>query len=393
MPNGREVFLAIAAIPYIYYLIALFSSWRYFGRPRTATEATFTPPVSILKPIRGLDKDAYENLASFCRLDYPEYEIVCCVDPDDQAVLAVLAKLTRNFPACNIRILYGSGRQATNDKVAKLARLVDDAAYEYVVISDSDVRVRPDYIRQVIAPLRDPKVGATTCMYVPTDVTTVTDRLQTIGMMSDFYAGVLVDWQLEGIKFALGPTIGTTRSRLNGFGGYAELENRPADDLLVGRLIAAQGCEVVLLRYAIETVCDYGSFRELLHKRLRWVVVMRHMRRWGHVGLAFTQGLPLALLAVAIHPTRSVGMAYLGIYFILRCAMAWVIGIRGLGQRFLWRDLPLIPVWDAIACGIWLTSFGRSSIRWRGADYYIRQGCLVPVFPSAPVVAPVRVSQ
>ena len=393
MPIGREVFLALAAIPFIYYLIALYSSWRYFRQPRTMADAAFTPPVSILKPIRGLDKDAYDNLASFCRLDYPEYEIVCCVDPDDQAVLGVLAKLTRNFPQCNIRVLYGSGRVATNDKVAKLARLVNDAAYEYVVISDSDVRVRPDYIRQVIAPLRDPKVGATTCMYVPTDVTTLTDRLQTVGMMSDFYAGVLVDWQLEGIKFALGPTIATTRTCLGGFGGYAELENRPADDLLVGRLIAEQGYEVVLLRYAIETVCDYGSFRELLYKRLRWVVVMRHMRRWGHLGLFFTQGLPLALLAVAIHPTRTIGLAYLGVYFVLRCAMAWVIGIRGLGQRFLWRDLPLIPLWDAIATAIWLTSFGRSSIRWRGADYFIRQGSLVPVVPAARVAAPVRVSQ
>jgi ceramide glucosyltransferase len=393
MPNGREVFLALAAIPFIYYLIAIVSSWRFFRQSRIVTELAFTPPVSILKPIRGLDKDAYENLVSFCQLDYPEYEIVCCVDPDDQAVLGVLAKLTRNFPKCNIRILYGSGRLATNDKVAKLARLVEDAAYEYVVISDSDVRVRPDYIRQVIAPLRDPKVGATTCLYVPTDVNTLTDRLQTIGMMSDFYAGVLVDWQLEGIKFALGPTIATTRTMLNGFGGYAELENRPADDLLVGRLIAAQGYEVVLLRYAIETVCDYGSFRELLHKRLRWVVVMRHMRRWGHLGLAFTQGLPLALVAIAFHPTRTVAVAYLGVYFVLRCAMAWMIGIRGLGQRFLWRELPLIPLWDAIAVAIWLTSFARSSIRWRGADYYIRQGCLVPVVPSAPVAAPVRVSQ
>jgi ceramide glucosyltransferase len=393
MPIGREAFLALAAIPFIYYLIALYSSWRYFRQSASVVETAFIPPVSILKPIRGLDKDAYDNLVSFCQLDYPEYEIVCCVDPDDQAVLGVLAKLTRNFPQCNIRVLYGSGRIATNDKVAKLARLVDDAAYEYVVISDSDVRVRPDYIRQVIAPLRDPKVGATTCMYVPTDVTTLTDRLQTIGMMSDFYAGVLVDWQLEGIKFALGPTIATTRTRLSGFGGYAELENRPADDLLVGRLIAEQGYEVVLLRYAIETVCDYGSFRELLYKRLRWVVVMRHMRRWGHLGLFFTQGLPLALLAVAIHPTRTIGLAYLAIYFALRCAMAWVIGIRGLGQRFLWRDLPLIPVWDAIATAIWLTSFGRSSIRWRGADYYIRQGSLVPVVPAARVATPVRVSQ
>jgi ceramide glucosyltransferase len=382
MPHPSQVFLAIAAIPFIYYLIAIYSSWRYFSGYRAATVRepdSFTPPVSILKPIRGLDPDARENLASFCRLDYPEYEIVFCVDPDDEAVLAVLAKLTAEFAQCRIRILYGSLRIATNDKVAKLARLVGDAAYEVVVISDSDVRVRPDYLRRLVAPLRDPKVGAVTCFYVPTELTTLTDHLQSVGMMSDFYAGILVAWQLDGVKFALGPTIATTRARLAGFGGYAELENRPADDLLVGRLIAEQGFEVVLLRYSIETVCDYASIRELLHKRLRWIVVMRHMRPWGHLGLLLTQGLPWSLAAVAVHPTAAVAIGYLGGYIGLRIAMTWIIGVHGLRQRGLWKQMPLIPVWDAVAFAIWLTSFGRNSIRWRGADYHIRDGRLVPV--------------
>src|SRR5271163_1733672 len=148
-----DAFLVLAAIPFIYYSIAIVSSWRYFRKPVSGLDRSFTPPVSILKPFRGIDPDAWENLASFCRLDYPEYEIVFCVDPDDEAVLAVLAKLTSDFPDCHIRILYGSLRVATNDKVAKLARLVGDAAYETVVISDSDVRVRPEYLRQLVAPL------------------------------------------------------------------------------------------------------------------------------------------------------------------------------------------------------------------------------------------------
>jgi ceramide glucosyltransferase len=382
MTTASEVLLAIAAIPFIYYLIAIYSSWRYFQRPVAAPDGSFTPPVSILKPIRGLDPDAAQNLASFCRLDYPEFEIVFCVDPDDEAVLSVLAKLIADFPECTIRILYGSGRVATNDKVAKLARLVNDASHEVVVISDSDVRVRPDYLRRITAPLRDPKVGAVTCFYVPTELASLTDHLQTVGMMSDFYAGVLVAWQLDGIKFALGPTIATTRARLNGFGGYPELENRPADDLLVGRLIAEQGYEVVLLRYTIETVCDYASLRDLLLKRLRWIVVMRHMRPWGHLGLLLTQGLPWSLAAVVIHPSAPAALGYLGGYIGLRIAMTWIIGIHGLRQSGLWKDMLLIPVWDAVAFAIWLTSFGRNSIRWRGADYYIRNGRLVPVAPA-----------
>ena len=379
MPHIKDVFLAFAAIPFIYYLISIYSSWRYFQQPASEPDASFTPPVSILKPFRGLDPDAYENLASFCRLDYPEFEIVFCIDPDDEAIQSVLARLTRDFPHCRIRVLHGSGRRAANDKVAKLARLVGEAAHEVLVISDSDVRVRPDYLRHVTAPLRDPKVGAATCLYVPIEITTLTDHLQSVGMMSDFYAGILVDWQLEGMKFALGPTIATTRTRLNGFGGYPELENRPADDLLVGRLIDEQGYRVVLLRYAIDTVCDYASISDLLHKRMRWIVVMRHMRPWGHLGLLLTQGLPWSLAAVAIHPTAAVAACYLGGYMALRMAMTWMIGIHGLRQSILWKQMPLLPVWDAIAFAIWLISFSRNSIRWRGADYYIRDGQLVPV--------------
>lgn len=378
MPSARDIFLLVAAIPFIYYLISIYSTWRYFRQPASAPDRSYTPPVSILKPFRGLDPDAYENLASFCRLDYPEYEIVFCVDPDDEAIQSVLSRLTADFPHRRIRILYGSGRVATNDKVAKLARLVAEAAYEVVVISDSDVRVRPDYLTHVTAPLRDPKVGAVTCLYVPIEITTFTDHLQSVGMMSDFYAGILVDWQLEGMKFALGPTIATTRTRLNGFGGYPVLENRPADDLLVGRLIDEQGFQVLLLRYAIDTVCDYGSLSELLHKRLRWIVVMRHMRPWGHLGLLLTQGLPWSLAAAAIHPTMAITVGYVGGYLALRIAMTWMIGIHGLRQSNLWKQMPLIPVWDAVAFLIWLVSFSRNSIRWRGADYYIRDGQLVP---------------
>jgi ceramide glucosyltransferase len=373
--------LAVAAIPFIYYLIALYSAWAYFRRaPRPAVPgADFTPPVSNLKPIRGLDPGAYENFASFCRQDYPEYEIIFCVDGPADPVLPVIEKLIRDFPQRRIRVLFGSGRVATNDKVAKLARMAAEAAYEVVVVSDSDVRVQRDYLRSVVAPLADPHVGAVTCFYVPADERTLADSLQAMGMFSDFYAGILVAWQLDGVKFALGPTIATTRTRLAEFGGYESLENRPADDLLVGRLIAEQGHAVELLRYTVLAVADYQSMRDLIHKRLRWIVVMRHMRPWGHFGLLLTQGLPWSLAAIATHPSAAVAAAYLGSYFALRCAMTWLIGSWGLKQPGLWRKMPAIPAWDALAFFIWLASFWRKSIRWRGSDYLLRDGRLVPV--------------
>jgi ceramide glucosyltransferase len=372
--------LGVASLPFIYYLIALYSSWRFFQWP--AAPGAITPPVSILKPIRGLDPGAYENFASLCRQDYLEYEILFCVSRSDDPVVPVIDKLARDFPERTIRVLFGSGSAAPNDKVAKLSRLVAEAQNEVLVIGDSDVRVAPDYLRTVVAPLANPGVGAVTCFYLPTDERRFAASLQAIGMVSDFYAGILVAWQLEGVKFALGPTIVTTRARLAEFGGFEAIENRPGDDLLVGRLIADHGHEVVLLPYTVLKLAGYQSFAELLEKRMRWMVVMRHMRPWGHLGLLFTQGLPWSLAAIAIHPTAGVALAYLGAYLVLRIAMTWSIGIRGLKRPQLWREMSLIVVWDAVAFAIWVASFIRKRLRWRDADYYIRDGILCPASSS-----------
>jgi len=383
MISAGHVFLGVAAIPFVYYALAVYSAWSFFRRAGAADSprADFTPPVSNLKPVRGLDPDAYENFASFCRQDYPDYEVVFCVGDRDDPALAVIEQLIADFPDRRLRVLFGSGSPAPNDKVAKLARLVREAQHEVVVMSDSDVRVRPDYLRSVVGPLADPKVGAVTCFYVSSDETTFSTRLQSVGMLSDFYAGILVARHLEGVKFALWPTTATTRTRLDAFGGYDAIENRPAEDLLVGRLIADQGYEVALLPYSIVAVADYHSLLDLFHKRLRWIVVMRHMRPWGHLGLIFTLGLPWSLAAVASHPSAAVALGYLCVYLGFRVAMTWIVGSWGLKQPGVWRNLPLVPVWDAMAFLIWVASFGRESIRWRGIDYYIREGVLVPVRP------------
>ncbi len=374
------LFLGVAAIPFVYYLIVLYSSWRFFRQSRS--QNVFTPPVSILKPIRGADPEAYENFASFCRQDYPEYELLFCVSEIDDPVVPAIEKLIRNFPERRIRILFGTGSSASNDKVAKLIRLVREAQYEFLVMGDSDVRVRPDYLRSVVAPLANPHVGAVTCFYMPAHTRTLVENLQSVGMLSDFYAGIVVAWQLDGVKFALGPTIATTRARLAEFGGLQAIENQPGDDLLVGRLIAEQGHEVELLPYVVLKLAGYRSFRELCDKRLRWMVVMRHMRRWGHFGLLLTQGLPWSLAAIAIHPSSRLALAYIGAYLGFRIAMVWSIGIHGLKQPGVWKDCYLIPLWDAFAFTIWLASFFRSTVRWRDGEYYIRDGVLLPVTSS-----------
>jgi ceramide glucosyltransferase len=382
MQEALTIFVLFLAIgPLVYYLLAIYSSWIFF-KPRHGLvpgPAEFAPPVSNLKPIKGVDADAYENFATLCRQDYPEYELIFCVDADNADTIALLEKLQRDFPEREIRILLGSGRVAANDKAAKLARLVAEAKHEVIVINDSDVRARPDYLKTVVQPLADPEIGAVTLPYVPIAEHTFADELQSVGMFSDFFAGIFVARMLDGVKFALGPTIATTRSQLRRFGGYEAIENRPGDDLLIGRLIAEQGYRVELLPYAVETVADFASWKELFHKRMRWMVVMRHMRAWGHLGLAFTQGLPWSVAAALLAPSLGIGVLYLALYLCLRVVLTWIIGSHGLKQKGMARKILLIPIWDAMAFLIWAISFTRRSVRWRGSDYYIREGLLVPV--------------
>jgi len=374
-------FLALAATPFVYYLLVLFSTWRFFrdAEERLSSDSGFTPPVSNLKPLRGLDPEAYENLSSYCRQDYPEYELIFCVGEENDPSVPVLEKLKRDFPDCQIRILVGSGRNAINDKVGKLVRMVSEARHEVLVINDSDVRVEPNYLRTVVAPLRDPKVRGVTTLYVSTEDKTLTQHLQSVGMICDFFPGIFVARQLDGIKFAFGQTIVTTRTCLKAFGGYEAIENQPADDLLVGRYIAQQGYQVELLPYAVKTVPDYHSFQDLFIKRLRWLTVMRHMRTWGHLGLVFTQGLPWSFAVLLAHRSDGIGIAYIGGYVLFRLVITLFVGVWGLRQRRVWKQLPLIFLWDATAVIIWLLTFGRRRIRWRNVDYRIRDGKLVPI--------------
>ena len=378
MTVAINIILLVAAIPFVYYLLSLYSAARYFSvaRKENPPNNDFFPPISCLKPIKGLDEDAYENYASFCRQDYPEYEILFCVDPDDPAV-PVLKQLIRDFPNRNIRLIFGSGRSAINDKVGRLVRLVEEAKYDLFVITDGDIRVTPEYLRTVAHPFRDPKVGGATCLYASTDEKKFIEELQTIGMVSDFFAGILVAWQLDGVKFMFGQTIVMTRQANAAFGTYRVNENKPADDLLAGRMVAEQGYEVKLLPYVVKTVADFNSMRDLLYKRTRWMTVMRLMRPWGHFGLILTWGLPASLVAIALRPTLPVAAGFLGAYAVLRIAMAGLIGVYVMKQKGIWRKIPLIPVWDAVAFGIWLASFTRTTIRWRGVDYTIRDGMLV----------------
>jgi ceramide glucosyltransferase len=382
----RWALLAMAAAPFGFYLLSIWSAVGFFRRRDAAGDETFAPPISILKPCRGLDREAYENFASFCRQNYPEYEILFAVaDPSDPAI-PVIERIIRDFPAVPIRLIRSVPAVGANGKVNKLIRLAAEARHDLLVINDSDVRVAPDYLHRVAAPFGDPAVGAATAMYRAETNGSLGAELEAIGISSEFQAGVLSAWRLEGVKFALGATMACTRRALEAIGGFEALADYHSDDYELGSRIAARGYRVELLRDPVTLVYGRQSLGEFAAHQLRWALTTRFARPGGHFGLVLTFGLPWSLVAAAVAPAWWIAAAYLGAYLVLRLAAAWTVGVWGLGDGLLRRRLWLVPLRDATGFVTWVASYFWTRIEWRGSAFHVVRGKLVPVDDSGHVV-------
>lgn len=387
----RAIVLVLAVAPFVFALIAIYSAWR-FSRTRRPIAGTFTPPVSILKPVRGLDSASYENFATFCRQDYPDYEIVFGVADADDPVIPVMHRLIADFPARAIRLLIGAPTLGPSSKVNKLCRLSAEARHELLVINDSDIRVGPDYLRSVVAPFRDAEVGAVTCLYVGHGDGYLAGELEAIGIATDFAAGVLTARQLEGVAFTLGATMATSKARLGEIGGFEALVDYCAEDFELGYRLAARGHRVELSPYVVASECPARTLREYLRHQLRWAISTRHSRPWGYTGLLLTQGLPWAVAAAVVAPSGAVAASYLGAYVVLRLAMAWSVAVWGLGDAGAVRRWWLLPLRDALGFLVWLGGLFGNRIHWRGREFLVDRGRLIPVTPRAAGAAPAGAS-
>ncbi|MGB6483899.1 MAG: bacteriohopanetetrol glucosamine biosynthesis glycosyltransferase HpnI [Candidatus Acidiferrales bacterium] len=373
----RWTLLVLALAPFAYYLLAITAALQFF-RNRPPVRKDFAPPVSVLKPVRGLDREAYENYASFCRQEYPQFEIIFGVTESADPAVPVIEKLIRDFPQCKIRLLIGAEPLGTGDKVNKLCRMVREAKHEILIISDSDIRVAPGYLYAVAAPFADPKVGAVTCLYRGITDGSLVSEMEALGNTSDFDAGVLSAWQLGGVDFTLGATMATTKTRLAQIGGFEALVDHFSDDYELGHRIAALGYRVEVTTFPVFTVFPSQTLAQCFRHQVRWTLTMKHSQPWGHFSLIFTHGLPWAILAAAIAPSWPIAAFYLAGYVVLRGLMAWTVGVWGVGDPILRRKMYLVPLRDAFAFTVWLTSFFKRRIEWRGAEYYIVNKRLVP---------------
>ena len=374
--------LLAALAPFAYYALAIYCAWDYFRAARKipAPDRSFTPPVSILKPVRGVDREAYENFASFCQLDYPAYEIVFAVSSPEDEAIPTIEKLQRDFPKQDIRLLIGAPRAGANNKVNQLCRLAREASHETLVISDSDARVEPDYLREMVAPLARPGVGAVTAFFRGMAGASFFSRLAGLGVPAESAPSALIARKLEGkMKFAFGWSMATTKKILAEIGGFEAIADHHSDDFEIGNRIASKGYSVELMRKWIWMVFPNDTLAEFLRHELRWSIGLRNVRKAGYWGLILTFGLPWAVLAAIAAPSWGIAAGYLIAYLLLRLAVAWTVGIWGLGDPLTRRNIWLVPARDAANFGVWLAGFFSNTIRWRGLVFQVRNGMLIPL--------------
>jgi len=385
--------LLLAVAPLVYYVAATFAAWRFFSRERRRKARNYTPGVSLLKPVRGTDFATYENYASFCRQDYPDYEILFAVNDAADAAVPLIHRLIVEFPSRQIRLLVGAENLGANRKVNKLARLSREAQHEVLVLTDGDVRVGPNYLREVVAPFVDESIGAVTSFYRGIAEANLGAELEAVGASSDFFAGVLMAELTEGINFALGASIVTTKRWLSKIGGFESIAGMLADDYELGLRIAQAGGRVLLSREPVWTTYPAQTAKTFWDHQLRWARTVRLCRPLSYFGLIFTLGLPWVVLAALVAPTRWIAAAYLAAYLVLRHIMAWTVGVWGVGDEVLRKKLWLVPLRDAIYAAVWLAGFASNRITWGGQEYTMHKGQMVPVTAShppdsAPVASP-----
>jgi ceramide glucosyltransferase len=376
---GLTTLLTMAG--FAYYCIAMWSERAHLRHPRFP--AGFAPPVSILKPIRGLDPGMPEAFASHCRQNYPsDYELLFGVARPDDPAIGAIRQLQADFPDCAIRLIHTPDVLGPNGKISNLAQLVPQARYDHLILCDSDIRVGPNYLTHVLAPFAPVEgrksVGLVTALYRGRAHGTIGSKLEALGIATDFAPGVLTSRFLErGLHFGLGSTLAVSRSALDAIGGLEPLAEYLADDYELGVRIHAAGFAVELANEVVETHVPAWSLSGYLHHQLRWARGMRDSRRAGYVGLVASYGLAWAILNLIATGLSLPALALFTLALVLRIALALGVGVGILGDRQVLRDLWLLPVRDLLALGVWAWSYASDTVAWRDERFLLQQGKLV----------------
>jgi ceramide glucosyltransferase len=343
------------------------------------TRPGFTPPFSLLKPVHGAEPGLEAYLSSYFEQDYPEYEILFCARSADDAGLATARRVAERYPRVPVKFLWTGGEpDYINAKVASLEKMETEAAYSILVISDSDVRVTPYYLRAVALPFADENVGGMCCLYRGVAAEGgIWARLEAVGMSVEMSAGVLAARAMEGMKFVLGPTMAFRREVIREIGGFKVTADYCADDFILGNETAKLGQTVVLSHHAIDHMVINASFADSMKHQARWMRSTRFSRPAGHFGTVLTFSMPFGLVAWAGaaglgHTWWGLGLFGFGV--ATRLALSIAVGRLVVEDRSWFGLLVLYPLRDLMGFGFWAASYASSHVLWRGRVYELLEG-------------------
>ena len=360
--------LLLTLVSWCYWIFAWWCVRAFFRNPQAA-HPDFCPPVSILKPVKGLDPQAYENFASFARQEYPEYEILFGVQDTEDPAVPVIRRIQRDFPQLNIRLITGPP-VGTNPKASLLYHLASQARYQILAMSDSDMRVTADYLKQVVAPLANPKVGLVTCLYKGGKAHNLAAQIEALYIGGSFLPSVLVGRRYLSMRFALGATIVVHQRHLEAIGGLRAVADHLAEDYEMGARIGAQGKEVYLSKYITTYIVGAGNFRELWHRQVRWAKCIRVSRWQEYPGLILTFSLPLATAMALLGRSVPWTTGVLVTSLLVRWGVAWLVS-GYTEDSVLRRSLLLLPLSDIFTFLVWCRGGLGRRVVWRGQEFQL----------------------
>ncbi len=370
----RELIPFLITAPALAYAcITLYCGRSFFAKPRALPD--FAPPVSILKPVKGMDADSFDNFASLCRQDYPQFQIVFAAASPADPVIPVIERLMAAFPGGDIALVVDGAIHGANYKVCNLMHAYQKAKYPLLIVCDSDIRVRESYLREVCAPFADPRVGLVTSLYRSSGVRGVGCAVEALGFSCEMVPNVMTALKLEGLSFALGASMALRRSALERIGGFRALVDYLADDYQLGNMIHRAGFRLELSPYFVESAM-HGSetVAEVLVRQLRWGRTMRVSRPGGYLASGVTLPFPGALVALAVSGFSRQGVAAAALLYLVRGAVALVYSRVWVSDRLLPRWLWLLPLRDALSFGVWALSLVGNRVVWRGHRFHLSKG-------------------
>ena len=335
------------------------------------------PPVSVLKPVHGVDARMWENIESFFRQDYPSYEIIFAADEADDPALPLVREICAKYPNIPTKIMVTGQPPWPNAQNYCFHCMTDVAKYDILVTSDSDVEVAPNYLREVVPPLLDPKVGAVTCVFRGKNAGGLWGAVDAIGQSVEFTAGVVIANLLEGMKFGLGPTIAVRKDSLAAMGGFAAAREYLSNDFVVGNFINKAGYEIVLSSHVVDHISPTMSFHRMWERQLRWAMGTRYSRPKGHIGSGLTFAAPfgiLGLIGSLLSGHVWLGVVLLAIAVFSRMAECWIIGWWAAGDREALRWIPIYPLRELHGFIIWCASYLSKRSLWRDNNYELLEG-------------------